>query len=101
MPRDEPPIACTLEPGDMGDRLAAWRALIDTSAAVEPTVTGVHISFDAGVDAADIARLVQAEQRCCVFLRFTIGIARSAVTLDIVGPRDARRVIDAIVGSAS
>jgi DNA-binding transcriptional MerR regulator len=97
---EEPLFACTLESGDVPARLAAWRCLLERGE-IEAFATGVRVRFDASVDAAEVARLVQDEQRCCAFLWFTIGIMRTGVTLDIQGTRDARPVIDAITGIAS
>jgi DNA-binding transcriptional MerR regulator len=98
---EEPAIACSLEPGDATERLAAWRSVLDEHSAIDVTASGVRIRFDVSVDAGSIARLAQEEQRCCAFLRFAIAITRSGVTLDIQGPHDARPVIDAITGIAS
>jgi DNA-binding transcriptional MerR regulator len=91
-------IACTLGPSAIGPRLDAWRRLIVRKRGVEPVHGGVRIAFGDAVRAAEVAQLAEAEQSCCSFLSFTIAVGSNGVTLDIVGPREARPVIDELVG---
>jgi hypothetical protein len=90
------PIACTLPPDGMTDRLAlidalAADALIDRTT----TETGLRVRLR---DTPEIEQrtleLVAAESRCCAFLDFTLARDRGELVLDITGPEDARPVID-------
>ena len=92
------PIACTLGTSEIGHRLGAWRRLLVRKSGVEPVDGGVRIAFGDAVRAADVAQLAEAEQSCCSFLSFAIAVGSNGVTLDIVGPREARPVIDELVG---
>lgn len=51
--------------------------------------------------AATLAALAQAEQGCCTFFEFAVGITAGAVTLDVTGPADAAPVIAGLFGTAS
>jgi hypothetical protein len=90
------PIACTLTP----DGMTARRALIDALSA-----DGLlhRAATDAGLrvrlrDTPDIERrtreLIAAESSCCAFLTFDLQRADDALVLDIIGPPDARPVLD-------
>ncbi len=94
------PIACTLDPGAVEDRLGEWRELLGRATRVEVTPRGARILFDADVDVAAIARLAAAEQDCCAFLRLALTIAGDGTTLEVEGPPDALPVVDALVGVA-
>lgn len=97
---DRPPIACTLSPHRVGDRMAEWRALLGDAVGRAAVADGVRVHFTRDVDLAAIAVLVAAEQECCRFFTFTLAVGIDQVTLDVTGPPDARPVIDALVGTA-
>ena len=58
------------------------------------------LSFDAEGDRAkaalDIDRLIEAESRCCPFLRFELDTGGDELVLAVSGPEDARPVIEAL-----
>ena len=90
------PIASTLTPAGMTARLALIDALADDGLLDRsPTETGLRVRLR---DTPEIERrtreLVAAESACCAFLEFALSRDRSALILDITGPRDARPVID-------
>jgi len=94
---EEPPaVACTLEITAMPQRVADWRAVNAEVVLREATPTGARLVFDRGVDVGRLAALAVAEQGCCAFLRFDIGLGADRVILDISGAEDARPVIDAL-----
>ena len=99
--RDSPPIACTLAPDRVGDRMDEWRALLVRSVGRAPVVDGVRVRFARDVDLSTIVALVEAEQSCCRFFTFALTVGIDDVTLDVTGPPDARPIIDALVGTAS
>jgi hypothetical protein len=92
----DPPIACTLTPGDMTARLAliaelAADGLIDRT----PTESGLRVRLrDTPLIEQRTRELIAAESRCCAFLDFSLDRVRGELVLDITGPPDARPVID-------
>ncbi|MBW3668971.1 MAG: hypothetical protein KY443_07125 [Actinobacteria bacterium] len=92
------PIACTLEPAALPARLAAWHAVVGESVAEEPVEGGVRLRFarTPGLPAR-LAALAEAEQGCCGFFEFRVGLTPEDVTLDITAPPDARPLIDTLL----
>lgn len=83
-----PPVACTLDPAEYGDRAARWRAALSGSTR-EPLPDGglrVRVSAER---ADEVAALVAAEARCCPFLTLRRTVAAGAVELDAHAPAEA------------
>jgi len=93
------PIACTLAPDRVADRVGEWHGLVAQAVGRTSLADGERLHFARDVDIAAIARLVAAEQACCRFFTFTLTVGADDVTLDVTGPPDARPVVDALVGS--
>jgi DNA-binding transcriptional MerR regulator len=93
------PIACTLGPDDMDERIAAWQAVTATAQAREAIDGGVRIHLPRDTDLAALAQLMADEQTCCTFFTFALTITADAVYLDTVGPDDARPLVHAVVGA--
>ena len=96
------PIACTLSPDRLPERLAFIEALAaDGLLERTPTPGGVRIHLR---DAPDIERrareLIAAEADCCAFLTFTLRRDQGALVLDVAGPPEARPVIDLFLAGA-
>ena len=94
------PIACRLSAEEL--RCAATEllpGLIRDARGVEPTASGLRLTFDA-VDGlgARIAGVVERERRCCPFLDFVIEIPAGAetVTLVVSGPEGTREFLRTI-----
>jgi hypothetical protein len=90
------PIACTLTPDAMTDRLAFIEKLrTDALIAREATSTGARVRLR---DAGDVERrtrqLIAAESSCCSFLSFSLDRVDGELVLEIDGPEEARPVID-------
>ena len=96
-PSDDP-IACTLSPADVPQRLADWQTVVGASEACEPTDGGIRLRLPPDTDVAAVAALAAAEQTCCRFFTFRLTIG-ATTTLDITGPADALPVIEALVGA--
>lgn len=96
---DGPPIACTLEPDRIRDRMDDWEALLAGATDHNQLPNGVRAMFARDTDIAAIATLVAAEQQCCQFFTFTITVGADEVALDVTGPPDAQPVITALVGA--
>jgi hypothetical protein len=96
--RQENPIACTLEAGEMAERGREMEALA-RAALLRRTRTGnsLQLIFRRTPQVeAGIASLVQRERQCCSFLTFEVKSGGDEVVLDISGPADAQPVLDAI-----
>jgi MerR family transcriptional regulator, copper efflux regulator len=92
------PIACTLSPDRATDQLARWHALRATATARERVPDGVRIRFDRNSDITQIAELIAAEQDCCRFFTFNLGVDNDAVTVTVAAPADARPILDELFG---
>jgi hypothetical protein len=49
----------------------------------------------------ELVELVDAEQSCCSFFTFGIGVTVDRVWLDVTGPEDAQTVITSVFGAAA
>src|SRR3954468_9476548 len=92
----EPPIACTLSPAGMTDRLALIDALAaDGLLERTPTASGMRLRLRDTPDIEQRTReLVAAESACCAFLDFALGREDGDLILDITGPQNARPWIE-------
>ncbi len=65
-------IACSLEQGEIRDRLLRWRALAARALTeVEPTEAGVRLAFEAGAE-DELQALVTLERHCCAFADWSV-----------------------------
>jgi hypothetical protein len=90
------PIACTLTSDAMTDRLALIEKLaVDGLIARESTDAGLRVRLRDTEDVERRAReLIAAESSCCSFLTFSLERVDGELVLEIVGPDDARPIID-------
>jgi DNA-binding transcriptional MerR regulator len=96
-----PPIACTLEPRAMPDRVAAWQAALGAARARTRTPDGrLRIEFDGRVLFTDLAELVAAEQECCPFFSFELTFDSRGIALEVQAPEAASPIVDAMFGTA-
>ena len=87
-------LACTLDAADINERIEEWRVVTASSMSFEPIDGGRRFTFPRDREIADIARLAAAEQTCCSFFEFNIGVTTEAITLDVTGPEVAQELID-------
>ena len=93
----DPPIACTLEPTAMPDRLDEWRAVLDRATTRSRAADGaLRVQFGADVDLAGLARLVAAERSCCAFFAFTITVDDRGVALEVRAPAEADDIVESL-----
>ena len=96
------PIACSLEAGEMPERLDGWRSVLGRVAGRTATDDGgLRLTFDPDVDLAAVARLVAAEQGCCAFFAFALTVDQRGVALEVRAPDDAEPVVAALFGTAA
>jgi MerR family transcriptional regulator, copper efflux regulator len=94
------PIACTLEPGAMPNRLADWRAILDQALARTIAADGaLRVELDDDLDLDELARLVAAEQHCCAFFSFAITVDARGIGLEVRAPAGAADIVTSLFGS--
>lgn len=94
------PIACTLGADDLRTRIDDWtRTLADVTSrtAIDG---GLRLQLGAGLDVADLARLVVAEQGCCAFYRFALTVDERGIALEVTAPAEAATVLASLFGEA-
>ena len=98
----DPPIACTLQPDAMPDRVADWQAALGSASERSATADGrLRITFGREVDLAELARLIEAEQQCCTFFSFALTIDQHGIALEVGAPEVAAGVVDTVFGTSS
>ena len=96
------PIACSLPPGAVPDRVTDWQGVVARATDRQPVDGGVSLTFPSDDDlAAQIAGLAAAEQRCCPFFTFTVRLTTGQLRLDVQAPADAADVVAAMFGSTA
>jgi hypothetical protein len=92
------PIACTLAPGEYGDRTAQLTALAGRALRQrEQTPDGERLIFTDSPDTErELLAVIAAESRCCTFLRMDLQRVDDGLVLDVAGPHDARPIIAAL-----
>jgi hypothetical protein len=95
-----PPIACTLDPAERPARRAEMAVLARELVAAE--ARGAHgvLRFRPGARTRErAAAFVEAEGRCCPFLRLELRDDGGALTLTIDGPAGSEAIVDELVGA--
>ena len=88
------PIACTLAPGDLRERLGAIQTLT-REALLGYERDGLKLALRYAPDTVEHVRaMVTAEQRCCAFLEFQVLEQPDAVHVTITAPEIARDAAD-------
>lgn len=96
------PLACKLSSAEL--RRHREGLLPGLVARAEKRITlkdGYRWHFAAGADLlADITSVIQAERRCCPFLRFVVATEpdMGPVSLEVTGPPGARDFLDQLAG---
>lgn len=85
-----PPIACTLAPRALAQRVA-WIADLNRAALrSHREERGILVLVYAPDAAGRVADLVRRERGCCAFLHFTLDAAADGVRLTIEAPAEVR-----------
>jgi hypothetical protein len=94
-PVTEVPIACTLTPGQYGDRTRDLASLAARALRTrEQTAAGERLVFaDAPMIERELRAVIAAEASCCAFLTMDLERTGDGLVLDIAGPQDARPII--------
>jgi hypothetical protein len=98
MTKPNPPIACTLTPGEYHARLA-WIAELGRDALLGSERRGLVLELRYALEAADRVReMVRKEQACCAFLTFDLEETPREIRLTIRAPEGARGAIALLFG---
>jgi hypothetical protein len=97
------PIACTLDVGQLKDRLAEMNAVgRNALRAVEPGSRRAVLRFARKEAVRErLARIVEAESRCCAFMGFELRERADEIVLTISAPEGAEPVLDDLVAAFS
>jgi hypothetical protein len=98
----ELPIVCGLQPGELRQRREGLLAELGRRVrGREDRSDGIRLEFPPGGDTlALIASVVDAERRCCRFLRFSIEVepGDGPIYLELTGPPGTREFLDGVLG---
>lgn len=93
---DDKVIACTLDAGNLKERLA-WIASLNARSLRSSRRNGLTLTLDYAPSALDDVRtMVAGEQSCCSFLDFDIAEHPDVVRVSIVAPEEAREAAEAL-----
>jgi hypothetical protein len=95
------PVVCTLGPAALKARREGLLAdLLRRAASHEELADGLRLHFPVDDDILEvIARTIDAERRCCRFLRFRVTVEpdEGPIVLDLTGPEGTRDFLSALV----
>ena len=86
----ELPVACTLGPEDGAQRMQRWRELVERATpAIQRIGNQLEVQFQPLRGAhEELAALAVAEQQCCAFLTWTVGVDPEHPVLHVTAPPD-------------
>jgi hypothetical protein len=91
---ETPPIACTLRPGELRERLA-WIGTLNRDALRGYERRDLALDLRYAPQAVDrIREMIRNEAACCSFLTFDMHEGREEIRLTITTPEDAREAAD-------
>jgi hypothetical protein len=95
----ELPIACTLTPGGVSDRVAWLRRLGAASLRAGKRHDGrLELRFDSSAE-GEVREWVRAEQECCAFLEFELEPTTAELRLRVAGPPGSEPVLDGLLAA--
>ena len=91
--------ACDLGPGEVGDRVGAWRSLAihALGRTVEPGRIVTEYARDDEVRTR-LETLIAAESACCPFLEFEIREGEDLMEVEVRFPPEFEAVVSTVVG---
>jgi hypothetical protein len=96
MTPEKPPIACTLSPGEYGNRLTSINQLADEALRTCER-RDLELRLRYAPEAVERVReLVRREQACCAFLTFELHESPEEIALTIRAPEEARLAANTI-----
>ena len=97
----ELPVACSLSPEALAARREGLLAeLLQVATSREGRADGIRLTFPASDDVLTrIASTINAERRCCQFLRFQVTVepAGGPIALELTGPQGTREFLETLL----
>lgn len=91
------PVICTLQPGDLNAKaMALLPGVAQRANARIELDDGYRLEFRASSDALRaIVDMIDAERRCCRFLRFSMTVepGESSIVLEVTGPAGTKEFL--------
>ena len=98
----EQPIARTLQPTAMLERIERWQAVLaDVRARVRTADGRLRIELQQNADLSELACLVAAEHQCCAFFAFVLTVDARGIALEVDAPGQAAEIVHAMFGTAA
>ena len=95
------PIACTLNSGELADRLASWASLQPALRSVTRHDGELRVAFDAAAGSRTLAELVEAEAACCAFVDWQLVADGGELVVVITGSDTGVAAIAALLPGAA
>jgi hypothetical protein len=94
------PIQCTIDPGDISERIELLERLRNWLIGVERTAHGLLLHFPPEpVIEADARRFAVDEKQCCGFWGFDVSASEETLTMRWEGPPAADDILDRLLES--
>lgn len=90
--------SCTLDAGELKQRLADWRVLRDRAVHVDPIPGGVRLTFGADESVEPMTKLAALESECCAFYSFTLMVDGPARELEISAGAGGEPAVRGLLG---
>ena len=95
---DSRPLTCSLEQGEVPERVELLERLRGALRSVERTEHGMLLHFPSAPDVeADLRRFAVDEKRCCAFWGFAVETTGDEVTLRWDAPPTAGELVDQLL----
>ena len=93
------PNGCTLDGGEMVERMNAWRAVTSQALSREVRSDRITSVYPPEPDLIDrLKHLVAAEAVCCPFFEFTIQEQPHRTVVELTFPEEARSLVESVMG---
>lgn len=93
--------ACSLDGGQMSERITRWRRLLATATQRDQTPDGARFAFDSSAPLGELAALVAAEQDCCSFFSFSLTVDPAGITFEVTAPPEGAATLAKVFGASS
>lgn len=96
------PNGCTLDSGEMVERVNAWRDV--SSKAIARKIESTKITSEYPPEPLLVQRLkdlIAAEAVCCSFLKFDLREERDRTVVELEFPEDARALVESVMALPS
>lgn len=93
--------ACSLDSGQLAERITQWHRLIETATRRDETPDGVRYAFGSASVVGELAGLVVAEQECCSFFSFALSVDSAGTVFEVTAPPEGASMLARVFGAAS